>query len=214
MAYAEIARVGGLAQAIDTIDGNAMVLETRQKYQQLCRGIEYYLWNGDHGGSSDETNGVVTLVTTSVANGNVALQENILQTAIVQAIDEGIIPDTLFASPVVCYRVANLSEDRISYDNTVEAQGGVGQRAFFYSTPFGYTVKVQPVRTVFLPSGTAYVVDSTLLTLRYAGEDVISSKPLAESNDGMAVLMKSYFGLELKNADAHRVITQISEALT
>ncbi len=214
MAYGQIARVGGLAQSLDTIDGNAMLLETKQKYIQLLRGIEYYLWRGDHTTNSDETNGVVELMTNSISNGSVALQEAILQVAIVEAVDNGIIPDYVFASPTVSYRIANYSEKRIRYDNTVEAQGGIGQKAFYYSTPFGYTVRVQPIRTIYIPSGTVYVMDSTMLTLRFSGDAVVTSKPLAEANDGTAVLMKAYFGLEYKNAESAVVITDVLESIT
>lgn len=214
MALAQIARVGGMNEELDAVDGNAMLIETRHKYIQLIRAIEYYLWNGDHGANADETNGIVALITTSVANGGGALVEAILQTAIVTAIDNGIMPDTIFCLPIHGQRIASFSAARVTYQNTVESEGGVGQRAFFYNTPFGYTCKVQPVRSTFLPTGRVYIVDSSLVRLRHSGTEVIKSKVLAETNDGSAVLIKAYVGLEVNNASAHVVITGVSSALT
>lgn len=214
MALAQIARVGGMNQELDTVDGNAMLIETRHKYIQLIRAIEYFLWRGDHTANTDETNGLVTLVTSSIANGGGALVEAILQTGIVTCIDNGIMPDTIFCLPIHAQRIASFSANRVIYQNTVEAEGGVGQKTFYYNTPFGYTCKVQPVRSSFLPTGRVYIVDSSLIRLRHSGTEVIKSNVLPEVNDGSAVLIKAYVGLEVNNASAHVVITGVSSALT
>lgn len=214
MAYAQIARVGGLVESLDTVDGNAMLLETRHKYAQLIRGIEYYLWNGNHTSNADETNGLVTLVTTAVANGGGALLETSLQSAIVAAVNNGLMPDTVFCSPVVAQRIANFSEDRIRYNNTTNAEGGIGMSAFRYNSPFGYSINVVAVRTSFIPTGKVYVIDSSLVRMRYSGADVIQSQKLPESNDGSAILMKSYFGIEISQKADHIVITGLTESIT
>ena len=213
MAVRQIARVGGLVESLASVDGNALQAEMRDKYVQLIRSIEYYLWNGTYATASDETNGVVTEVTTAVSNGSVALAETTLQTAIVSAINNGIIPDTVFCSPTVAQRIANFGSTRVQYVNN-NVENGIGQNAFFYATPFGYTIRVQPVRTTFLPTGKAYVLDTSLITMRYSGDTVLASKRLAEANDGNAVLLKSYFGLQIKNKASHIVITNITEALS
>lgn len=213
MAVAQIARVGGLAQSFETVEGNAMNLEVQQKYLHLLRCIEYFLWNGNFGSDNKQTDGVVTLVTTAVANGGVALVETKLDEAIVAVIDAGLQPTDIWASPTVCARIANFAKNRIQYFNTVEAENGIGQKGFMYNTPFGYTINVNPVRTDFLPATTAFVLDMSLVTLRHSGDAVVQSQALPVVNDGQAILFKSYFGLELKNKAKHRTITGITEAL-
>lgn len=209
-----VARVSGLAQSVETVDGNAMNIQTRHQYMNLIRAIEYYLWNGDHTASVLQMNGVVTLVTTAIANGGGVLLEAKLQEAIIQMIDEGLEPTDVFASPVVCYVIANYSEKRIRYDSVDSVQGGTGARAFFYNTPFGYTVKVNPVRTTFIPTGTVYVLDMECATLRHTTDNVINSKPVGTNAvDGMAVAFTAYVSLELKAKEKHRVITGVAEAL-
>lgn len=217
MAIYQIARVGGMNDEFNTVDGDAMLLETKHKYAQLIRAIEYFLWNGDHTANANHTNGLVTLITNSIPNGGGALVEAVLQTAIVTVIDNGLMPDTIFCLPIHGQRIASFSQNRITYQNTVEAEGGVGQRAFYYNTPFGYTCKVQPVRSVFLPTGSVFVVDSTMMRLRYAdkkGEGIIKSRVLPETNDGTAVLLKTYCGLELAQADKHVKISGVASTLT
>lgn len=213
MALYQIARVGGMVEELDTVGGDAMLVETAHKYAQLIRAIEYFLWNGNHTTDPNHTDGLATLVTTSIPNGGGALVEAILQTAIVTAIDNGLNPDTVFCLPIHAQRIASFSSNRIAYNNTVEAEGGIGQKAFKYNTPFGYTLNIQPVRSVFLSTGKVYVIDSSMLRLRHAGDDLIKSRPLPETNDGTAVLMKAYCGLELNASDKHIVITGVSNAL-
>lgn len=213
MALGQIARAGGLAQSFDTVDGDALKIEMSLKYPHLLRSIEYYLWNGNFTTSNLQTDGVVTLVTTAVANGAVSLVETKLDEAIVAVINAGGQPSDIFASPTVCARIANFAKNRIQYVDQNSATGGVGQKGFYYNTAFGYTIMVNPVRTDFLPTGTAYVLDMDLLTLRHSGADVVQAQPQNNVGDGVAVLFKSYVGLELKAKTKHRVITGIVESI-
>lgn len=213
MAAATVARVGAFAQALDMVDGNAMNIETQQKYIDLLRGIEYFIWQGNDS-NSDETDGIVQRVTTSVANGGGALVESVLQSAIVQAIVDGGQPDTIFCSPIVAQRIANYTLSKVQQLDPNAAKNGVGTGAFTYLTPFGYTCEVIPVRSTFLPTGTVYVMDSSKCGLRYAGNSILGSEGLDETNHGMAMIMYSFFGVEIKAPTLyHRVITGVAETL-
>ncbi len=213
MAIYQIARVGGMVEETNMVGGDAMLVETSHKYAQLIRAIEYFLWNGNHTSDVNHTDGLVTLITNSVPNGGGALVEAVLQTAIVTAVDNGINPDTVFCLPIHAQRIASFSSNRIRYNDTTEAEGGIGQRSFRYNTPFGYTLNVQPVRSTFLPTGKVYIVDSSMMRLRYMGNDLIKSRLLPETNDGTAVLLKSYVGLELSCAEKAVAITGVASTV-
>lgn len=214
MAVGQIARVSGLVNALNVVNGNAMLTALQQRYIQLLRMMEYYLWNGDYSDANDETDGIVELVTTAIANGGGVIQEAILQAAITGCVTDGIDPDTAYCSFLIAYAIANMAEDRIRYDSVNTATNGIGQQAFYYMSPFGYNIRIQPVRPTFIPTGTVYVMDSSLMTLRYTGDAVVTAKPLAEANDGQAILLRAWFGLELKDAASHRVITGVKEGIT
>lgn len=217
MAYAQIARVGGLAQATKTVDGNAMLIELRDKYIQLLRGMEYYIWNGNHGSSALQTNGIATQVTTAVSNGGGALSEAVLQAAVIQAIEDGIMPNLITATPTVCMRVANFTEDRISQYTVESVKGGIGQNSFLYFTPFGYNLQVLPIRPSFHPTGKVFVFEKELLSLVYMNgqsDAVIQLQDRPNTNDGVDKVIKSYFGVKVYKAAKHRVITNVAESLS
>lgn len=213
-AVGQIAVVSGMTKELDTIEGNPMRLEVQQKYLHLMRCMEYLLWKGNHTTSNLQTNGVEVLVTTAVDNTSGVLKQNSLDSAIVQAVDAGIMPTHIFCSPNDAQVIAGFAKNRIFYTNTVDAGNGIGKQALMYVSPFGLTLEVTPVRDVYKTTATIYVLDMTLVTLRHAGASVVQSQQLSAGMlDGEAVLFKSYLGLELKNADAHRVITNVAQVL-
>lgn len=212
MAYGQVARVSNFAQALEYVDGTALNLELQQKYNRLVRGIEYYFWNGDKTGG-DETDGIVTLVTNSVANGGGALVETVLQQAIVNVFENGGTVTHIFARPTVCQRIANFVQNRVHYNDN-RGDGGISKRAFTYLSPFGVDIMVVPVRPEFIPSGAVYCLDMEYLKMRYAGSSVLMNTDLGEINDGKATLLKSYFGLELKAKNLYHIkITGVANSL-
>lgn len=213
MSVGQVVKVSGIAQEILTPDDNAVALETKSKFAQLLLAMEYFLWRGDHTTNADETDGLQIVITTAVDNGSAVISEVKLQQAIVDAINAGCTPDTLFCSLTVAQAIANLAQDRVQMVDVNTAQGGIGQQAMFYNTPFGYRIRIVPVRTSFITATNAFVVDSSLVTLRYLGKALTQTKQLASTDDSDSLLMKSYFGLQVKNASSMRKITNITEAL-
>lgn len=216
MPAATVARVSRFAQSFETIDGDAMKIELTQKYIDLTKGVEYYLWNGDDDvtGVVTETDGIIKLVTTSVSNGGGALLESILQTAIIQCYAEGAVPDMIYCTPVVAQRIANFVDPKLALPSNTSATNGVGVSAFTYISPFGFRLTVQPVLQEFIGTGKVYVIDSTKLEMKYSSPSVLSSEPLSVVQHGMATIMFSFFGLQVKAATKyHRKITNVAESL-
>jgi len=220
MSIGTIAKVSGIVDATTVTDdngGGAMEVELNDKYALLVRSIEYFLWRGDNGTNADEMDGISQIVTTAVQNnggaGNAPLDVNSLDLAIVQMYNAGLSPSAFYCSPFVAQRVASFASGRVKYNDTVEAMNGIGQKAFMYASPFGYVVEVKPTRAEFLPASSAYLLDESKIRLCYMGTQVEQSEPLAKIDDTASVLMKAYVSVEVQNATAHRVITEVSNDL-
>ena len=221
MQVGAIAKVSGIVGATTVTGdngGGAMEIELNDKYNHLVRSIEYFLWNGVYATAQDEMDGIATLVTTAVDNSAgggspVVLDINSVDLAIAQMADAGLTPTALYCDYIVAQRISKFASDRVTYQNTTEAMNGVGSRAFMYASPFGFTVQVKPIRSTFLPADSAYLLDETKINLVYMGDAVEMSEPLAKTDDGDSVLLKSYVGLEVINASAHRVLTNVDNVL-
>lgn len=218
MQVGQIARVANYVKGLRgvEIEGGAFYhQEIVLKYANLRRMVEYYLWRGNHTTFADETDGVCTLVTTAIANGNATLDEVNLEIAIVQMIDAGLEPKGIFAQPLHAQRIARFNKAKVLFSNVNEIENGVGQKAFMYSTAFGYILRVYPTRTVYLPSGKIYVLDTDMININYLsdGNTLFGETQLADINDGSAKLFRCWFGLELKRAADHRVITGVTTDL-
>lgn len=217
MPVATVPKVSRFAQSFETTDSDAMQNELEQKYIDLTKGIEYYLWNGVAGnGASGETDGLITLVTTSVSNAGSAsaLNEAKLQEAIVQCYAEGAVPTHIFATPTVAQRIANFVDNKVQFVSNDIATNGLGINAFMYKSPFGFNIRVQPVLEEFLSTGNVFVMDMSKLNLMYSSPNVLSSEPLGITQHGEASILYSFFGLKLKGATTHhRKITNVLSSL-
>jgi hypothetical protein len=216
MPLATVAKVSRFTNSFVTTDENAMNNEMVQKNLDLNRGIEYYLWNGDSTvtGGATETNGIISLVTSSVDNGGSALSETSLQTAILQISANNGRPDLIFGDYTQAMRIANFAEDRISSATVNNVEGGISDSAMFYNSPFGTRLRVIPVLNAYMPTGKVYVLDSSKMRLRHTMNSLINYENVSITQHGDAVAIFSFMGLELKGAtNYHRVITNVANSL-
>lgn len=214
MAVCSIPKVSRFTQVLDSVDGNAMILETKQKFLNLVRQVEYFLWNGDHASNPDETNGVCTLVTAAIDNVSGVLQEVKLQEAVVAILEDGGIPSHVFCPVNVAYAIARFSSDRIRYDQNISGGQGIGRAAFTYITPYGYDLTVVPVLTEFIGTGNVYVLDMEQVELKYVDQNVLNVSPIPIVQHGESKIMYSFFGLKLKAKNKyHRVISNVANAI-
>lgn len=216
-----VAKVSNYTNAFGNVDGTAMATEMIEKTFDLKRVVEYYIWNGDSsvtGNPITETNGIIASCTTAFSNGSGLFLESTLQNGVKEIRSaggyQGTKPLILGATYDVTYRVANFAEDRIRYVNTVNPLNGISEEALMYATPFGKPVMVVPVLDTYIATGSAWLLDPNLIEIRYAGEALLGSSELAITQDGKAVLLKSYFGVEIKAATVrHRKLTNIFNSM-
>lgn len=216
MPAATVAKVSNFAKSFTSTGGDALEVELEQKFLDINRGVEYFLWNGDKSvtATATETDGLVQLVTTAVDNGTQALQESKLQTAILQVSAAGGNPTHILCSHTVAQRIVNFANNKIAMTNPRTAENGLGMGAMTYLSPFGQPLTVVPVIDAYIPSGKVYVVDIDKMKIRHTENALINFSPLGITTHGDAFIFYSYFGLEVKgNTKYHRVIENVTNEL-
>lgn len=215
MPVASVARVSKFTNSFESTDNSAMENELKQKYIDINKAVEYYLWNGDQAvtGTIAETDGVIKLVTTAVNNGGGAILQASIDTAILQIAQAGGEASHIFANHVKAQRIARFTSDSVQ-QQLASAQNGVGASALTYLSPFGRAVQIVPIYDEFIPTGSVYVLDMEKLTIRHTENDLINLEDLAVITHGKAMIYYSFMGLEVVGADKyHRVITNVANTL-
>lgn len=219
MPLSRVAKVSKFTNSFGLVDVDAMNNEMRDRYIELKRSVEYYIWNGNETVTSpiQQTKGIKRYVTTAVDNATTlgaaqVLQEATLKEAIAQMYAEGIVPRIICATPPVASTIADFSL------NNGQANGnnlnGVPQTAFTYRSPFGFALQVVPVLEDFLgtsATGEVYILDDTNIVLRYPSKErgLINSEPLAITQHGQATIIYSFMGVQVKKAGKMRKITNV-----
>jgi hypothetical protein len=215
MPIATVAKVSKFTQSFESTDNSAMENELKQKYIDVNKALEYYLWNGDQAvtGTIAETDGIVKLVTTAVANGGGAILQSSIDTAILQIARAGGEATHIFANHVKAQRIARFTDSSIQQQLRT-ANNGVGASALIYLNPFGEQVQVVPVYDEFLPTGSVYVLDMNQIAIRHTEASLVNMDDLGLVVHGQAKIFYSFFGLEVVGADKyHRVITGCADTL-
>ena len=209
---------------MDTVrDGRGLdsfALEMEEKMVNLLRAIEYFIWNGDIAQTSpQQMDGIIQLSGDgfqSVANAGSAekLNQLKLDEAIASCYSAGGNPTIIACRPLVAQRIANFGIAQINY-GVGGGANGVDEGTFSYLSPFGYRLKVLPVRGDFMASGSVYILDQSQISLNFMGGSEIMIKDLPIAGDDVArKLLKSYVTLKLANLTHHARVTAVTDALS
>ncbi len=222
MPLAQVAKVSRFAESFTTTDdGDATGIEMEEKLIDVKKSMEYFIWNGTRATTSPaiQTDGIKTLVTTSVSNADGGglsqpLQEPILRATLARIYAEGAIPKIIACTPIQAERIANFTRNNDAVRPRPDING-TGAEAFTYRSPFGFNVLVVPVLEEFIGvSGDIYVLSTDVIRLRFSGKSLLNSEAIGITTHGMATIIYSFMGLELKGATKfHRKITFVDNSL-
>lgn len=215
MPVATVAKVSKFTNSFESTDGDAMQNELAQKFIDVNKAVEYYLWNGDSAvtGTIAETDGVVKLVTSAVNNGGGAISQASIDTAILQIARSGGEATHIFANHVKAQRIARFTDSSVQQQLRT-ANNGVGASALTYLSPFGQAVEVVPVYDEFLPTGSVYVMDINKVKIRHTENALVNLEELGLIVHGKAMIYFAFFGLQVVGATKyHRVITNCADTL-
>jgi hypothetical protein len=217
MPIATVPKVGRFVNSLKSVDQSAMRIELRDKYTDINKGLEYYLWNGNEDTVVDslpETDGIIERVTTAVDNGGGNVEEEAIQTAVLQIAAAGGRATHIFANHTKAQRIANFTLESVRENQRNRATNGIGESALTYLNPFGPALEVVPTFDEYIPTGKIYVLDLNHISLRSTMAQLINLEKLGIITHGDAMIYFSFFGIQIEgNTRYHRVITNCANGL-